>query len=122
MSAPPGGLIFHDKGRASDGWRYLEAAPSDQSKGIQWYNGNYVTTEATATGIGSGKSNTATMISKQGAGSYAASLCDNRVVGAGGTGFLTRHLLLLDFEIRFVGAEVRPPDDAVPEAVAGFVV
>jgi hypothetical protein len=63
-TGPAGGIIFYDKGRASEGWRYLEAAPSDQSTGIQWYNGSYITTGATATGIGSGKANTATILSK----------------------------------------------------------
>lgn len=28
-AGPAGGLIFHDKGSYSDGWRFLEAAPSD---------------------------------------------------------------------------------------------
>ncbi len=35
-TGPAGGIVFHDKGRYSDGWRYLEAAPSDQSTGIEW--------------------------------------------------------------------------------------
>ena len=78
---PAGGIIFYDKGKVSDGWRYLEAAPTDQSTGIRWYNGSYITTGATATGIGSGSANTATIISKQGAGSYAASVCANLVLG-----------------------------------------
>ena len=80
-TGPAGGLVFYDKGSYSDGWRYLEAAPSDQSKGIQWYNGSYITTGATATGIGSGIANTATIVSAQGAGKYAASLCANLVLG-----------------------------------------
>ena len=35
-TGPAGGLVFYDKGAVSDGWRYLEAAPVDQSTGIQW--------------------------------------------------------------------------------------
>jgi uncharacterized protein DUF1566 len=33
---PAGGFIFYDKGSYSDGWRYLETAPSDQD-----YENNY---------------------------------------------------------------------------------
>lgn len=33
---PAGGLIFYDKGIYSDGWRYLKAAPSDQSTSTPW--------------------------------------------------------------------------------------
>ena len=78
---PAGGLIFYDKGSYSDGWRYLEAAPSDQSTGIQWYNGNYVVTGATGTAIGTGQANTTAIVTMQGAGSYAAQLCNNLTEG-----------------------------------------
>ena len=80
-TGPAGGLIFYDKGSSSDGWRYLEAAPSDQSTGIQWYNGNYVVIGATGTAIGTGQSNTTAIVTTQGAGSYAASLCNDLTVG-----------------------------------------
>ncbi|MCX7023447.1 MAG: PEGA domain-containing protein, partial [Spirochaetes bacterium] len=73
---PAGGLIFYDKGSVSDGWRYLEAAPSDQSAGIQWYNGNYIDIK-TGTAIGTGRANTQAIIAAQGAGDYAAILCKN---------------------------------------------
>lgn len=53
----------------------LIAAPSDQSSGIQWYNGSYTTTGATATAIGTGNANTNAIVSNQGEGSYAAKLC-----------------------------------------------
>jgi len=33
---PAGGYIFYDKGSVSDGWRYMEAAPSDQSPDAPW--------------------------------------------------------------------------------------
>ena len=81
-TGPAGGIIFYDKGTAADGWRFLEAAPTEQSTGIQWYNGNYIDIKgAVATGIGTGKANTATIIAAQGPGSYAASLCDSLVIG-----------------------------------------
>lgn len=77
---PAGGIIFYDKGSYSDGWRYLEAARVDQSTGIKWYNGSYVSV-TTQTDIGSGKANTAAIIAAQGPGQYAASLCDQLVLG-----------------------------------------
>lgn len=77
---PAGGYIFYDKGYVSDGWRYMEAATADQSTGIQWYNGNYPDIP-TDTAIGSGKANTAAIIRAQGAGNYAARICDQLVAG-----------------------------------------
>ena len=81
-TGPAGGWIFYDKGSYSDGWRYLEAAPSDQSTGIQWYNGSYVVTGATGTAIGTGQANTTAIVTIQGAGSYAAQLCNDLTVGS----------------------------------------
>lgn len=54
----------------------LIAAASDQSTNIRWYNGSYTTTVATGTAIGTGLSNTNTIIASQGetATSYAAGL------------------------------------------------
>jgi hypothetical protein len=58
----------------------LIAAPSNQSTGIQWSPGSYVTTSATATALGTGNANTNTIVSVQGAGSYAAKLCYDLVL------------------------------------------
>ena len=53
----------------------LIAAEADQSSGIQWYNGSYVTTGATGTAIGTGSANTDAIILAQGTEtSYAARL------------------------------------------------
>lgn len=76
-AGPASGLIFYDKGNYSDGWRYLEAAPSDQSDGIMWYNGTNVETGATATAAGTGQANTDAIVSTQGDGDYAAQVCDD---------------------------------------------
>jgi len=54
----------------------LIAAPSDQSEGIQWYNGSYITVGDTATAIGTGMANTQAIVTAQGMGAYAAYLCD----------------------------------------------
>jgi hypothetical protein len=55
----------------------LIAAPWDQSAGIQWFNGAYTPTFASATGVGSGNANTNTIVNSQGPGFYAAILCSN---------------------------------------------
>jgi len=80
-TGPAGGKVFYDKGDFSSGWRYLEAAPSTQSNGIVWYNGSFVNTGATGISIGTGEANTAAIVSVQGAGDYAASLCANLSLG-----------------------------------------
>jgi hypothetical protein len=58
----------------------LIAAPSDQSTGIQWYNGSYITTGATGTALGTGMANTNAIVAAQGAGFYAAKLCADLVL------------------------------------------
>jgi hypothetical protein len=62
----------------------LIAATSDQSTGIQWYNGSNTNTGATGTAIGTGLSNTNTIIKSQGGAStdYAAALA--RTYNGGG--------------------------------------
>ena len=75
-TGPAGGLICYDKGSFSSGWRYLEAAPSDQSTGINWSNGNLTTIGTSGTSEGTGKTNTAAIISFLGTtSSYAAAVC-----------------------------------------------
>lgn len=71
-----GGILFYLDGNGGG----LIAAPSDQSTGIQWYNGSYITIGATGTSIGTGQSNTNAIIAAQGAGSYAAQLCADLVL------------------------------------------
>ena len=76
-----GGVVFYifesgDTGYIAGETHGLIAAVEDQSSGIQWYNGSYVTTGATGTAVGTGADNTTTIISVQGATetSYAAGL------------------------------------------------
>ena len=64
----------------------LIAATEDQSTGIMWYNGIYTTTAATGTELGTGETNTTAIVSIQGAGSYAANLCDDYTNVDTGTG------------------------------------
>ncbi len=84
---PAGGFVFYDKGNYSDGWRYLEAAPKDQSTNIVWWNGSYKDIR-TNTAVGSGKSNTDAIIAAQGSGNYAATLCKNLSIGGFSDWFL----------------------------------
>ena len=66
-----GGIIAYID---STGQHGLIAATEDQSSGIQWYNGSFVETGARGEPIGTGSTNTDTIISVQGSGSYAASI------------------------------------------------
>jgi len=67
-----GGVVFYLDGTGGG----LVCAPSDQSTSIPWCN-SYVTTGATATAIGTGQANTTAIINSQGAGSYAAQVCND---------------------------------------------
>jgi hypothetical protein len=54
---PAGGIVFYDKGRYSDGWRYLEAAPIDLPNQIIW-GPRELRITGLGNGIGTGKPNT----------------------------------------------------------------
>lgn len=77
---PAGGTIFYDKGSVSDGWRYLEAAPTDTSEGATWSAGGNVDVK-TSPELGAGKANTAAIVAAQGNGAYAAKLCQDLKTG-----------------------------------------
>ncbi len=68
-----GGVIFYVDDSGEHG---LIAAPGDQASNVDWFNGSYVVTGAIGTGIGTGQANTVAIVGAQGAGTYAASLCD----------------------------------------------
>ncbi len=83
---PAGGKVFYDKGSYSDGWRYLEAAssdqgsleaaPSDQGDFAWGRDGNI--NGGTQTGIGSGMANTDNIVATLGTNggtAYAAKIC-----------------------------------------------
>ncbi len=57
----------------------LISSSSDQSASVKWNNGGSVQTTATDAFLGSGKANTALIVSKQGAGTYAAKICDDLI-------------------------------------------
>jgi hypothetical protein len=86
-SGPAGGLVFYDKGSYSDLWRYMEAAPYDQSTGIRLWN-ERKSIPGTSTAIGTGAANTAAIIRAQGAVGCAAQLCDGLTLGGRSDWFL----------------------------------
>jgi hypothetical protein len=67
-----GGIVFYVYDNGQHG---LIAATSDQSTGLQWYNGTNIMTLATRNGIGAGRYNTELIINRQGYGVFAASKC-----------------------------------------------
>jgi uncharacterized protein len=73
---PAGGLIFHvNPNHAADGWRYLEAAPFDQSAGAKWGCFRREIPGARGTAVGTGKQNTADMVAACAEPGSAAALC-----------------------------------------------
>ena len=83
-TGPAGGIIFYDKGNKTDGWRYLEAAPSDINinSGVTFPwgdDGEF----GTQTGIGTGKANTAIIVSQASntRNNNAAVQCNNYTCG-----------------------------------------
>jgi len=84
---PAGGFVFFDKGNSADGWRYLEAAPTDQSKGIRWNNGGDICIPTKKT-VGTGRENTESIILFQGKGNYAAMLCKDLIMNGFSDWFL----------------------------------
>ncbi|WP_431066980.1 DUF1566 domain-containing protein [Methylotuvimicrobium sp.] len=83
-TGPGGGIVFFV---SDDGKHGLEAAPEDQSTGIQWFNGSFIATGAVWDGI-NGERNTDRIIISQGGGSYAALLCANYTGGGYGDWYL----------------------------------
>ena len=74
-------LVQGDAGYEANVPHGLIAAPTDQSTGIMWWNGSSTITGATATSYGTGNANTNTIVTSQGAGTYAAKLCSDLVLG-----------------------------------------
>jgi DUF1680 family protein len=85
-TGPAGGLIFYiNPNYAADGWRYLEAAPFDQSAGAKWGCFRTLIPEARGSAVGTGKQNTIDMIAGCKTPGSAAELCMNfRLNGIGG--------------------------------------
>jgi uncharacterized protein len=73
---PAGGFIFYVNPNVSkDGWRYLEAAPFDQSAGAKWGSFRKLIPGARATAIGTGRQNTLDILAACDEPGAAARLC-----------------------------------------------
>lgn len=103
QTGPAGGIVFYDKGSTSDGWRYLEAAPSGWSGTAEdpLHIFGYYRTDSdglnlvvgTDTALGTGDANTEELISVMGGylypgstggtptASYAAKICASYSLG-----------------------------------------
>jgi len=88
-TGPAGGLIFYDNPHyATDGWRYLEAAPVDQSAGAKWGCFRTPTNGARGTAIGTGRDNTKDMLANCADAGTAARLCAEYTLNGVGGWFL----------------------------------
>jgi uncharacterized protein len=73
---PAGGFIFYvNPNYGADGWRYLEAAPVDQSAGAPWGCFRTAIPGARGTAVGTGRQNTLDMLAACPAPGTAAHLC-----------------------------------------------
>jgi DUF1680 family protein len=73
---PAGGLIFYiNANYAADSWRFLEAAPFDQSSGAKWGSFRIPLTGAHSSAIGTGRQNTLDIKKGCATSGIAADLC-----------------------------------------------
>jgi hypothetical protein len=87
LQGPAGGFVFYDKGSYTNGWRYMEAAPYDQSAGIIWgCNGTNI--PGTNENIGYGKLNSDLILSYCTGNNIAAYLCDTLILNGYSDWFL----------------------------------
>ena len=75
-TGPAGGLIFFiNPNYAADGWRYLEAAPFDQSAGAKWGCFRTALPGAIGSAVGTGRQNTLDILAACRTPGTAADLC-----------------------------------------------
>ena len=81
-----GGIVFYVYDNGQNG---LIAATADQSTGIQWWNGTFILCNPGRNdGVPIGRINTDSIISKQGQGNYAATICAQYLGGGFGDWYL----------------------------------
>ena len=77
-TGPARGVVFYDKGECSDGWRYLEMAPDTTERVLPWgFQGSLTSTQTT---VGTGRTNTETLLVASPDMGTAASYCAQLVV------------------------------------------
>jgi uncharacterized repeat protein (TIGR02543 family) len=87
-TGPAGGLIFYVKeGGYSDGWMYLEAAPSDQSTFAEWGCYGASISGADGTAVGTGEQNTLAIEAGCATAGTAADVCANLTIIYGMYGY-----------------------------------
>ncbi len=99
-----GGVVAYilqdgDSGYVAGEIHGLIASMADLSDAIKWNNGSNIDTTATGTAIGTGQANTTAIVTAQGAGSYAAQLCDDYINTDTGTGVYDDWYLPARFEL-----------------------
>jgi len=82
-TGPAGGLICYDKGTYSNGWRYIEASPSNLTSRA-WGTYYHTVTGADGTAIGTGEQNTLDIIAGDSAADKAADECADYSIEIGG--------------------------------------
>ena len=105
-TGPAGGFIFYvNPNYVNDGWRYLEAAPFDQSGGAQWGCFRREVAGARGTAVGTGRQNTADILAACDEPGSAAYLCAHFVLNGIGGWFLpsTDELVLMYENLRARG-------------------
>lgn len=105
-TGPAGGFIFYvNPNYVSGGWRYLEAAPFDQSGGAKWGCFRREVPGARGTAVGTGRQNTADILAVCDEPGSAAYLCANLVLNGIGGWFLpsTDELVLMYENLRAKG-------------------
>lgn len=102
-----GGVVFYVYDNGKHG---LIVATEDQSTGVNWYNGSYISTNAYRDGVNAGLLNTERIIFSQGAGNYAAQIAANYKGGGYGDWYLPSAyelgLLHLQRTLFFTGSNV----------------
>ena len=115
-TGPAGGIVFYDKGEYTDGWRYLEAAPADMNTTLAWASSTFIGTgnrrsiDGTNTAIGTGKQNTALILSVD-ANAPAAKACADYRGGGKDDWFLPSidelSLMYLNLKVNNIGGFYR---------------
>ena len=110
-TGPAGGYIFYDKGSYSNGWRYLEAAPSDQDYlgdyTVEWGCCGAFILGADGLAVGTGEQNTIEIEAGCATVGTAADICANLSLGGYDDWFLPSkdelNLMYLNLKVHEVG-------------------